>query len=71
MKIPDWVRQFFLIVTGESWPEADEDQLRALARLYAELVRILAAVEEELAVIEAAIAGGVGRVMPRRRCWRG
>ncbi|WP_344350462.1 hypothetical protein [Catellatospora coxensis] len=52
------MRQFFLIVTGESWPEADEDQLRALARLYAELVRILAAVEEELAVIEAAIAGG-------------
>ncbi|MEH1015820.1 hypothetical protein V6U90_22255 [Micromonospora sp. CPCC 206060] len=31
MEIPDWVRTMFLITTGESWPEADEDQLRALS----------------------------------------
>ncbi|WP_444546534.1 WXG100-like domain-containing protein, partial [Catellatospora coxensis] len=58
MKVPDWVRQFFLIVTGESWPQADEDQLRALARLYAALEEILAAVEEELVAIADAVEGG-------------
>ena len=30
MAIPQWLTKFFLVVTGESWPQADEDQLRAL-----------------------------------------
>ncbi|WP_444546537.1 WXG100-like domain-containing protein, partial [Catellatospora coxensis] len=58
MKVPGWVREFFLIVTGESWPQGDEDQLRALGRLYGELARILVEVEQDLAAIEAVIAGG-------------
>ncbi|MFD0598348.1 hypothetical protein ACFQZ4_43740 [Catellatospora coxensis] len=56
---------------GESWPQADEDQLRALARLYAALEEILAAVEEELVAIADAVEGGVGKVRPRRRRGRG
>ncbi|WP_344350990.1 hypothetical protein [Catellatospora coxensis] len=52
------MREFFLIVTGESWPQGDEDQLRALGRLYGELARILVEVEQDLAAIEAVIAGG-------------
>ncbi|MEH1015609.1 hypothetical protein V6U90_21155 [Micromonospora sp. CPCC 206060] len=34
MEIPDWVRTMFLITTGESWPEADEDKRRALSTVW-------------------------------------
>ncbi|MBO4209679.1 WXG100 family type VII secretion target, partial [Micromonospora echinofusca] len=34
MEIPDWTRTMFLITTGESWPEADEDKLRALSTVW-------------------------------------
>ncbi|WP_444546532.1 WXG100-like domain-containing protein, partial [Catellatospora coxensis] len=57
MHVPDWARQFFLVVTGESWPQADEDLLWALARLWAKFEQILIAVEEELVAIEQAVGG--------------
>ncbi|WP_203699532.1 WXG100-like domain-containing protein, partial [Catellatospora coxensis] len=57
MQVPDWVGKFFLIVTGESWPQADEDQLWALARLWAALEQVLIAVEEELVAIGHAVDG--------------
>ncbi|MBO4207302.1 hypothetical protein, partial [Micromonospora echinofusca] len=34
MEIPEWARTMFLITTGESWPEADEDKLRALSTVW-------------------------------------
>ncbi len=34
MQLPAWVRQMFLVVTGDGWPEADEDALWALARAW-------------------------------------
>ena len=35
MQLPAWVREMFLVVTGDGWPEADEDALWALARAWA------------------------------------
>ena len=35
MQLPEWVRGMFLVVTGDGWPEADEDALWALAREWA------------------------------------
>ncbi|MGX7828863.1 hypothetical protein ACTG9Q_27610 [Actinokineospora sp. 24-640] len=32
MMLPDEVRTLFLVLTGEEWPDADEDKLRALAQ---------------------------------------
>ena len=31
MQLPEWARETFLVVTGDGWPEADEDALWALA----------------------------------------
>ncbi|WP_344350156.1 hypothetical protein, partial [Catellatospora coxensis] len=55
--IPEWMRRFFLVVTGESWPQAVARLLWALGRLWAKFEQLLAAVEEELAAIEDEVGG--------------
>ncbi|MFI7609598.1 hypothetical protein ACIBTV_31425, partial [Micromonospora sp. NPDC049366] len=57
MEVPDWVGRFFLVVTGESWPQADEDGLWALAGVWSEFESALAAVEVEVADIASAVRG--------------
>ncbi len=37
MQLPEWTRTLFLIASGDGWPEADEDQLWALARQWTAL----------------------------------
>ncbi len=37
MQLPEWMRTMFLVASGDGWPEADEDQLWALAREWAAL----------------------------------
>ena len=34
LKVPDWVGKTFHVLTGDGWPEADEDQIRALGELW-------------------------------------
>ena len=50
MQLPDWVRNTFLVVTGDGWPEADEDALRALARAWAEVGDAIYVVEQRITV---------------------
>src|SRR3954449_10525367 len=66
MHAPTEVRDFFLLVTGEQWPTADEDQLRELAvawRRTADAIGYQLAPEVERAVIKGreAVEGSAAR----------
>ncbi len=43
MQLPGWLRTMFLVVTGDGWPAADEDELRALARAWMNLADAVSA----------------------------
>ncbi|MBO4206828.1 hypothetical protein, partial [Micromonospora echinofusca] len=55
MEIPDWVRTMFLITTGESWPEADEDKLRALSTVWNAFTTQLADTETTIRTARQAV----------------
>jgi hypothetical protein len=58
MHVPEWVSRFFLVVTGESWPQADEDQLWEIAQAWATFETNMAAIETELAELTRVVQSG-------------
>ncbi|GAB4060720.1 WXG100 family type VII secretion target [Catellatospora paridis] len=58
MHVPEWVSRFFLVVTGESWPQADEDQLWAMADAWAAFETNMAAIETEIAELSRVLQSG-------------
>ena len=48
MQLPDWVGTMFLVMTGDGWPEADEDELWALARAWVDLGDALTGLEQRI-----------------------
>ena len=48
MQLPEWVRTMFMVTTGDGWPEADEDGLRALAREWSSVAEVIDGLEQRL-----------------------
>ncbi|GAA1390757.1 WXG100 family type VII secretion target [Catellatospora chokoriensis] len=58
MHVPEWVSKFFLVVTGESWPQADEDQLWEMADAWAAFETNMTAIETEIAELSRVVQSG-------------
>src|SRR5215471_2618439 len=49
LELPDWVRTTFLVVTGDGWPEADEDDLWALSHTWTQIGDVIYTLEQRIA----------------------
>src|SRR5262249_28086408 len=57
LEVPDWARQMFQVVVGESWPQADEDLLRQLAQEWTTFATVLAEAEAAVQGASQSLAG--------------
>ena len=48
MQLPAWLGTMFLVMTGDGWPAADEDELWALARAWVDLGDALTGLEQRI-----------------------
>ena len=48
MQLPEWLRTMFLVSTGDGWPEANEDDLWALAREWMNVSDVIDTLEHQL-----------------------